>query len=164
MDVAEPALRYRNLGQGISWQSLHQEVIDVLVHGPPHKPAGDEASNCPDARVSVVMKRVEDASGMAGGYDQPHHSCRNVIQDVTALQGKALNCGTEDFWRAAISGQLSWASAMAAQSSPAPVVAHTTATGEAEGGEAPVPALKAAADNLEGTFKPRLALWKKRNQ
>jgi hypothetical protein len=73
MDVAKPALRYLYLSHGSGRLSCLTPVAllvvstsggNVLVHGSPHKSAGDEATSCPDARVSVVMERSEDASAM----------------------------------------------------------------------------------------------------
>ncbi len=81
-------------------------------------------------------------------------------------KGRALNWRPEDSCRAAISGQLSWDSAMAVQSSPVLAVAHTTATREGEEGDTPMPVLKVAADNPEALLHqplPRQALWKKRH-
>jgi hypothetical protein len=89
MDVAKLALRYLYLSHSSGRLSCHLTPVallvvstsggNVFVHGSPHKSAGDEATSCPDARVSVVM-------AMFSWNDRPCYTCGHVTQDVTTLQ------------------------------------------------------------------------------
>jgi len=62
--------------------TLPTPAVDVLVHGLPNKSAGDEATGRPCPWMSNVMQGREDASAMLRWNDGPHHTSRDVTQNV----------------------------------------------------------------------------------